>query len=1119
MGFLDSILKVFVGDKAKKDIGAIQPIVNEIKKHESALQQLSHDELRAKSDYFRQEIIDAKADIQKQINELEAKSKQEEDIDKKEEIYNEIDRLKDQSYEIEKVTLDRILPEAFAVMKETARRFKENTTITVTANEFDRELSATKDYIELIDDKAVWKNSWDAAGKPITWDMVHYDVQLIGGIALHQGKVAEMMTGEGKTLVATLPLYLNALAKNGVHLVTVNDYLARRDSTWMAPLFEFHGMTVDCIDNHQPNSAARRKAYHADITYGTNNEFGFDYLRDNMAHSPDDLVQRPHHYAIVDEVDSVLIDDARTPLIISGPVPQGDRHEFNELKPKIQNIVDVQRRYLTGVLAEAKRLIKEGNEKEGGFQLLRVYRGLPKNKALIKFLSEEGVRQILQKTENHYMSDNNREMPKVDAELYFVIDEKNNQIELTDKGVDYLSGEGDPDFFIMPEMGTEIAQIENQDIPVEEKAKLKEELFRDFAIKSERIHTMNQLLKAYTLFEKDDQYVVIDNKVMIVDEQTGRIMDGRRYSDGLHQAIEAKENVKIEAATQTFATVTLQNYFRMYRKLAGMTGTAITEAGELWEIYKLDVVEIPTNRPIARIDKEDKIYKTKREKYNAVIEEVEALSKAGRPVLIGTTSVEISELLSRMLSIRNIKHNVLNAKLHKKEAEIVAEAGKSGVVTIATNMAGRGTDIKLSEEVKAAGGLAIIGTERHDSRRVDRQLRGRSGRQGDPGSSQFYVSLEDNLMRLFGSERIAKMMDRLGLKEGEVIQHSMISKSIERAQKKVEENNFGIRKRLLEYDDVMNAQREVVYKRRYHALFGDRLRVDIANMIYDTAEVITETNKAAQDYNNFEFELIRYFSMSSPITQQEFEKKDVLEIAGKVYKAAYEAYQNKMTRNAEIAYPVIKQVYETQKDKYKRILVPFTDGIKTLNVATDLEKAYETEGQQLILDFEKNITLAIIDDAWKTHLRKMDELKQSVQLAVHEQKDPLLIYKFEAFELFKSMIDKVNKDVISFLFKGELPQQDQEQIQEAREQKRKEKLNEQKDEIPNMDERAAQARAAGNTQPQQQQVTETIVREQPKIGRNDRVTIKNVRNGENKTLKYKQAIPLIEKGDWVLIDQ
>lgn len=1119
MGFLDSILKVFVGDKAKKDIGAIQPIVNEIKKHESALQQLSHDELRAKSDYFRQEIIDAKADIQKQINELEAKSKQEEDIDKKEEIYNEIDRLKDQSYEIEKVTLDRILPEAFAVMKETARRFKENTTITVTANEFDRELSATKDYIELIDDKAVWKNSWDAAGKPITWDMVHYDVQLIGGIALHQGKVAEMMTGEGKTLVATLPLYLNALAKNGVHLVTVNDYLARRDSTWMAPLFEFHGMTVDCIDNHQPNSAARRKAYHADITYGTNNEFGFDYLRDNMAHSPDDLVQRPHHYAIVDEVDSVLIDDARTPLIISGPVPQGDRHEFNELKPKIQNIVDVQRRYLTGVLAEAKRLIKEGNEKEGGFQLLRVYRGLPKNKALIKFLSEEGVRQILQKTENHYMSDNNREMPKVDAKLYFVIDEKNNQIELTDKGVDYLSGEGDPDFFIMPEMGTEIAQIENQDIPVEEKAKLKEELFRDFAIKSERIHTMNQLLKAYTLFEKDDQYVVIDNKVMIVDEQTGRIMDGRRYSDGLHQAIEAKENVKIEAATQTFATVTLQNYFRMYRKLAGMTGTAITEAGELWEIYKLDVVEIPTNRPIARIDKEDKIYKTKREKYNAVIEEVEALSKAGRPVLIGTTSVEISELLSRMLSIRNIKHNVLNAKLHKKEAEIVAEAGKSGVVTIATNMAGRGTDIKLSEEVKAAGGLAIIGTERHDSRRVDRQLRGRSGRQGDPGSSQFYVSLEDNLMRLFGSERIAKMMDRLGLKEGEVIQHSMISKSIERAQKKVEENNFGIRKRLLEYDDVMNAQREVVYKRRYHALFGDRLRVDIANMIYDTAEVITETNKAAQDYNNFEFELIRYFSMSSPITQQEFEKKDVLEIAGKVYKAAYEAYQNKMTRNAEIAYPVIKQVYETQKDKYKRILVPFTDGIKTLNVATDLEKAYETEGQQLILDFEKNITLAIIDDAWKTHLRKMDELKQSVQLAVHEQKDPLLIYKFEAFELFKSMIDKVNKDVISFLFKGELPQQDQEQIQEAREQKRKEKLNEQKDEIPNMDERAAQARAAGNTQPQQQQVTETIVREQPKIGRNDRVTIKNVRNGENKTLKYKQAIPLIEKGDWVLIDQ
>ncbi|QNJ96734.1 preprotein translocase subunit SecA [Constantimarinum furrinae] len=1117
MGLLDSVLKVFVGDKSKKDIGDIQPYVDEIKKHEAELERLSHDELRAKSDYFRKKIKDDQQDIRTRIEQLEKDADAMEDIDKKEDIYNEIDRLKDERYEVERATLDEILPEAFAVVKETAKRFKDNETLTVTATPYDRELSGEKSYVTLDGDKAIWQNSWDAAGKEVTWDMVHYDVQLIGGVALHQGKVAEMQTGEGKTLVATLPVYLNALAGNGVHLVTVNDYLAKRDSAWMAPIFQFHGLTIDCIDNHRPNSAERRKAYNSDITYGTNNEFGFDYLRDNMAHAPLDLVQRPHHYAIVDEVDSVLIDDARTPLIISGPVPEGDRHEFNELKPKIEQIVEVQRKHLTGVLAEAKRLIKEGDTKEGGFQLLRVYRGLPKNKALIKYLSEEGVRQILQKTENQYMQDNNREMPKVDAELYFVIEEKNNQIELTDKGVEFLSGKDNPDFFVMPEIGTEIAKIEAQDLSPEEEAELKEDLFRDFGVKSERIHTLNQLLKAYTLFEKDTQYVVMDNKVMIVDEQTGRIMEGRRYSDGLHQAIEAKENVKIEAVTQTFATVTLQNYFRMYRKLAGMTGTAVTEAGELWEIYKLDVVEIPTNRPIARHDRDDKIYKTKREKYNAVIDEVTELSKAGRPVLIGTTSVEISELLSRMLSIRNVPHNVLNAKLHKREADIVAEAGKSGIVTIATNMAGRGTDIKLSDEVKKAGGLAIVGTERHDSRRVDRQLRGRSGRQGDPGSSQFYVSLEDNLMRLFGSERIAKMMDRMGLKEGEVIQHSMISKSIERAQKKVEENNFGIRKRLLEYDDVMNAQREVVYKRRYHALFGERLRVDIANMIFDTAEVIADTNKAAQDYKNFEFELIRYFSMSSPISEQEFESMGVQEIAGKVYKAAYTHYQDKMLRNAEMAYPVIRNVYENHKDQYKRILVPFTDGVKTLNVATDLEKAYETEGKQLVQDFEKNITLAIIDDSWKTHLRKMDELKQSVQLAVHEQKDPLLIYKFEAFELFKAMIEKVNKEVISFLFKGELPQENQQQIQEARSVRPKEKLSEQKEEIPNMDERAAQSRAAGNTQ--QQQVTETIVRDRPKIGRNDRVTIKHVMSGENKVVKYKQAIPLLDKGEWVLVDE
>ena len=1118
MGILDNVLKLFVGDKSKKDISDIQPIVAQIKKQESVIEELSIDQLRAKTTEFKNKIKADQKEIQDQINALERESSEIDDINKKEDLYKEIDQLKDDKYLTEVKTLEELLPEAFAVMKETAKRFKNNETLIVNATPFDREISATKDYVNLDGEKAIWQNSWDAAGKKITWDMIHYDVQLIGGIALHQGKAAEMQTGEGKTLVATLPMYLNSLAGNGVHLVTVNDYLAKRDSAWMAPLFQFHGLTVDCIDYHQPNSEERRKAYNADITYGTNNEFGFDYLRDNMAHSPEDLVQRPHHYAIVDEVDSVLIDDARTPLIISGPVPEGDRHEFNELKPKIADIVAVQKKYLTGVLADAKKLIKEGDEKEGGFQLLRVYRGIPKNKALIKYLSEEGVRQILQKTENQYMSDNNREMPKIDAELYYVIDEKNNQIELSDKGVDYLSGKDDPDFFVMPEIGVKIAQIESENLSSEEEAHQKEILFREFGVKSERIHTVSQLLKAYSLFEKDTQYVVMENKVMIVDESTGRIMDGRRYSDGLHQAIEAKENVKIEAATQTFATVTLQNYFRMYRKLSGMTGTAVTEAGELWEIYKLDVVEIPTNRPIQRDDREDKIYKTKREKYNAVIEEVTLLTEAGRPVLIGTTSVEISELLSRMLSIRSVRHNVLNAKLHKKEADIVEEAGQSGMVTIATNMAGRGTDIKLTEEVKKSGGLAIVGTERHDSRRVDRQLRGRSGRQGDPGSSQFYVALDDNLMRLFGSERIAKMMDKMGLKEGEVIQHSMISKSIERAQKKVEENNFGIRKRLLEYDDVMNAQREVVYKRRFHALFGDRLSVDIANMIFDTAEVITEANKIAQDYKNFEFELIRYFSISSPIDKKEFEKMDSQEIAGIIYKAALEHYQNKMVRNAETAFPVIKNVYETQKDQYKRILVPFTDGVKTLNVATDLEKAYESKGKQLIQDFEKNISLAIIDDAWKTHLRKMDELKQSVQLAVHEQKDPLLIYKFEAFELFKEMIVQVNKDVISFLFKGELPQENQQQIREARQEKTNKNLKEQKDEIQNLDERSSISRAAGQTQGRQQQVTETIVREQPKIGRNDKVTIKHVMNGESKTLKYKQAIPLINKGEWVLVE-
>jgi len=1117
MSLLNSVLKVFVGDKSKQDVKAMMPIVTQIKAFEQSLEQLSHDELRAKTTAFKTKITEARQPFNTRIEELLKEAEATEDIDQREDIYQEIDKIKDDVYEITEGVLNEILPEAFAVVKETAKRFVANETLTVTASTFDREISASKEYVTLEDDKAIWSNSWDAAGKPITWDMVHYDVQLIGGIAMHQGKIAEMQTGEGKTLVATLPVYLNALSGKGVHLVTVNDYLAKRDSAWMGPIFEFHGLRVDCIDYHQPNSAARKKAYNADITYGTNNEFGFDYLRDNMAHSPDDLVQRPHHYAIVDEVDSVLVDDARTPLIISGPIPEGDRHEFNELKPKVDDIVTVQRKYLTGVLAEAKKLIAEGDTKEGGFKLLRVFRGMPKNKALIKFLSEEGNKQLLQKTENFYMQDNNREMPKVDAELYYVIDEKNNQIELSDKGVEFLSGKDDPNFFVMPEIGMEMAKIESKGLSKQEEAKEKEELFRDFAVKSERIHTLNQLLKAYALFEKDIQYVVIDNKVLIVDEQTGRIMDGRRYSDGLHQAIEAKENVKIEDATQTFATITLQNYFRMYRKLAGMTGTAVTEAGEFWEIYKLDVVEIPTNRPVIRDDRDDLVYKTKREKYNAVIEEVTQLSQAGRPVLIGTTSVEISELLAKMLAIRKIPHNVLNAKLHKKEADIVAEAGQSGQVTIATNMAGRGTDIKLSDAVKEAGGLAIVGTERHDSRRVDRQLRGRSGRQGDPGSSQFYVSLEDNLMRLFGSERIAKMMDRLGLKEGEVIQHSMISKSIERAQKKVEENNFGIRKRLLEYDDVMNAQREVVYKRRRHALHGERLRVDLANMIFDTSEGIALANKDANDFKNFEFELIRFFSMSSPISEEEFRTLSAQEIAGKIYKAAFSYYREKMERNAELAYPVIKNVYETQRDRFKRIVVPFTDGVKNLQVVTDLEKAYLTQGKQLINDFEKNITLAIVDDSWKTHLRKMDELKQSVQLAVHEQKDPLLIYKFEAFELFKSMIDQVNKDVISFLFKGELPTETQNTIQEARARQR-EKVQTQKEEIPNMDERAAQSRSAGNTQ-RQPEVVETIVRDKPKIGRNDRVTIKHVMSGENKTLKYKQAEPLITRGEWVLVDE
>lgn len=1118
MSIINSILKAFVGDKSEKDVKAIQPLVTKVKSFESALKALSHDELRAKTAQFKSKIQQARAEKDAKIASLKQDAEQTQDIDAREDIYAEIDTIEKEAYEISEKVLNEILPEAFAVVKETARRFKENSTITVTATPKDRELSATKSYIKIEGENATWANSWDAAGKAITWDMIHYDVQLIGGVVLHQGKIAEMQTGEGKTLVATLPLYLNALTGNGVHLVTVNDYLAKRDSTWKAPLFEFHGMTVDCIDNHQPNSPERRKAYEADITYGTNNEFGFDYLRDNMAHAPEDLVQRKHNFAIVDEVDSVLVDDARTPLIISGPVPQGDRHEFNELKPKVENLVTLQRKLATDCLTEAKRLFKEGNNKEAGFNLLRSYRALPKSKALIKFLSEEGVKQLLQKTENQYMQDNNREMPKIDEALYFVIEEKNNQVELTDNGIQYLSQDTDAQFFVLPDIGTEIAQIEKENLSTEAEAERKEELFKDFSIKSERIHTLTQLLKAYTLFEKDTEYVIMENKVMIVDEQTGRIMDGRRYSDGLHQAIEAKENVKIEAATQTFATITLQNYFRMYSKLGGMTGTAVTEAGEFWEIYKLDVVEIPTNRPMARKDKDDLIYRTVREKFNAVIEDVVELSKAGRPVLIGTTSVEISELLSRMLKIRGIQHNVLNAKMHKSEAEIVAEAGKPGVVTIATNMAGRGTDIKLSDEVKKAGGLAIIGTERHDSRRVDRQLRGRAGRQGDVGSSQFYVSLEDNLMRLFGSERVAKVMDRIGLKEGEVIQHSMMTKSIERAQKKVEENNFGVRKRLLEYDDVMNAQREVVYKRRRHALHGERLKVDIANMMYDTCELVVEQNKLAGDFKDYEFELIRYFSISSPISEADFGKLSDREITGKTYKAVLDHYNDKIARNASEAFPIIKNVYENNNGQYLRIIVPFTDGIKSLNVVTDLEKAYTSQGKTLVTDFEKNITLAIVDEAWKKHLRKMDELKQSVQLAVHEQKDPLLIYKFEAFNLFKKMIDDVNKEVISFLFKGNLPSQNPSDIHEAKQVRQKQNYTESKQDLDG-DDAASESRRAGEMASQRPPVTETITRETPKINRNDTVTIKHVMSGKSETMKYKKAESMIASGEWVVVNE
>lgn len=1022
MSVLDKILKGFLGDKNANDLKEVKKVVTKIKAVEDNIRQLSDDELRVKTAEFKEKIKSASASVTSEIEQTREQIQNTSNIDEKEALFQRIDVLNKEAYETEEKVLMEILPEAFALIKETARRWAENGEIRVKATDWDRELAASKDFVKIEGDEAVWKNSWNAHGTEIIWDMVHYDVQYIGGVVLHSGKIAEMATGEGKTLVGTLPIYLNALPGRGVHVVTVNDYLAKRDSAWMGPLYQFHGLSIDCIDNHQPNSDGRKKAYNSDITYGTNNEFGFDYLRDNMVASPSELVQRELNFAIVDEVDSVLIDDARTPLIISGPVPQGDRQEFDVLKPSVDRIVSVQKQTVSQIFNEAKKLIAAGNTKEGGFKLLQAYRGLPKSRPLIKFLSETGNKALLQKTEGQYMADNNREMPKVDKDLYFVIDEKNNQIDLTDKGVEYMSaGDGDKDFFVLQDIGTEIAELEAKNLTKEEEFAAKEELFREFAVKSERVHTLNQLLKAYTLFEKDDEYVVIDGEVKIVDEQTGRIMEGRRYSDGLHQAIEAKENVKIEAATQTFATVTLQNYFRMYNKLAGMTGTAETEAGEFWQIYKLDVVVIPTNRPIQRDDRQDLVFKTNREKYNAVIEEIEHLTAAGRPVLVGTTSVEISQLLSKAMQLRKIPHQVLNAKLHKKEAEIVADAGRAGQVTIATNMAGRGTDIKLREGVKEAGGLAIIGTERHDSRRVDRQLRGRAGRQGDPGSSQFYVSLEDNLMRLFGSEKIAKMMDRMGHKEGEVIQHSMITKSIERAQKKVEENNFGIRKRLLEYDDVMNKQRDVIYKRRKNALFGDHLKYDISNMIYDVAHSVVAKTKADGNYKDFEYEIIKNFTMDAPVSESVFKNTQIPELSNIVFKAAEEDYKKRLELMREKSFPIIENVYQNQGSMFKMIQVPFTDGTRTMTIVADLHKAFETKCQSLIDDFEKNISLSIIDENWKLHLREMDDLRRSSQGAVYEQKDPLVIYKQESFYLFSEMVDKVNRETVSFLFKGEIP--------------------------------------------------------------------------------------------------
>jgi len=1074
-------LERLLGSKSDRDIKSITPIQKQIFEAYETIQNLSNDELRAKTGEFKSRIGDAIAAQQNEIKEIKNQINHNPDMDddEKEKLWKKVDDLEKQAYDNTQDVLNNILPEAFAVMKETARRFKENETVEVTANDFDRELASKKDNVNIVGGKAHFKNQWMAGGNLISWDMVHYDVQLVGGIVLHQGKIAEMATGEGKTLVATLPVYLNALPGKGVHVVTVNDYLAKRDSEWMGVLYEFHGLKVDCIDKHQPNSQDRRNAYLADITFGTNNEFGFDYLRDNMTAFPDELVQRPHNYAIVDEVDSVLIDDARTPLIISGPTPKGDTQEFEQFKPSVQKLYNVQKNLVTTILAEAKKLLSDratgDNEKKGGELLLRAYKGLPKNKALIKFLSEEGNRTLMQKTENFYLQEQAKNMHLITDELYFVIEEKHNSVDLTEKGIAVINQEaGDDNFYVLPDVGAEIAELEKSDLSEKKKQEKKADVLRDFSLKSERVHTVNQLLKAYTMFEKDVEYVIMENKIKIVDEQTGRIMEGRRYSDGLHQAIEAKESVKVEAATQTYATITLQNYFRMYQKLAGMTGTAETEAGELWDIYKLDVVVIPTNRRIARDDREDMVFKTKREKYNAVIDEIDHLVQEKRPVLVGTTSVETSELLSRMLTRKNIKHNVLNAKLHQREAQVVKEAGQPGNVTIATNMAGRGTDIKLGPGVKEAGGLAIIGTERHESRRVDRQLRGRSGRQGDPGSSQFFVSLEDDLMRMFGSERIARIMDRMGIKEGEVIQHSMITKSIERAQKKVEENNFGIRKKLPEYDDVMNAQREVIYKKRRHALFGERLAMDIANMMYDAVEQVVSDFKESGDHEGFELELLKIFAVDSPFNEKEFQSKNNHEITETIFKQVRENYKKKNERIRESALPVIKDVYENNS-QYENIAIPVTDGSKEMQVVANLKKSVEDGGQEVILAIEKGVTLRHIDNAWKEHLRELDDLKQSVQTATYEQKDPLLIYKFESFELFKSMVQRTNKEIDSFLLKCNLPGQ-QADVKQAQQQRRTDmsRYKESRNDLL--------SQSHSNTQAEQK--TQPVVREK-KVGRND----------------------------------